>query len=44
VLPGWTDEQRRALVPRVFIAFAQAWLDRSWIWHGKPDVVRAACG
>jgi KDO2-lipid IV(A) lauroyltransferase len=39
--PGWTDEQRRALVSRVFIAFAQAWLDRSWIWHGKPEVVRS---
>jgi KDO2-lipid IV(A) lauroyltransferase len=38
--PSWTDEQRQALVPRVFTAFAQAWLDRSWIWHGKPDAVR----
>ncbi|HZY18901.1 MAG TPA: lipid A biosynthesis acyltransferase [Ramlibacter sp.] len=38
--PQWTEQERRALVPRVFIAFAQAWLDRSWIWHGRPDVVR----
>lgn len=38
--PQWTPEQRRKLVPRVFIAFAQAWLDRSWLWHGDPDLVR----
>jgi KDO2-lipid IV(A) lauroyltransferase len=23
-----------------FIYFAQAWLDRSWLWHATPDVVR----
>jgi KDO2-lipid IV(A) lauroyltransferase len=34
--PGWTPEQRRALVPRVFVHVAQAWLDRSWLWHGDP--------
>ena len=38
--PQWTRQQRAALVPRVFIRFAQAWLDRSWLWHGKPDLVR----
>ncbi|KQT09448.1 LpxL/LpxP family acyltransferase [Ramlibacter sp. Leaf400] len=38
--PQWTAEQRKALVPRVFIAFAQAWLDRSWLWHGDPKRVR----
>ncbi len=38
--PQWTDEQRKALVPRVFIRFAQAWLDRGWLWHGHPDTVR----
>lgn len=38
--PQWTEAQRKALVPRVFIAFAQAWLDRSWIWHGDPRLVR----
>ncbi len=38
--PRWTRQQRAALVPRVFIRFAQAWLDRSWLWHGKPDLVR----
>jgi KDO2-lipid IV(A) lauroyltransferase len=38
--PQWSERQRAALVPRVFIRFAQAWLDRSWLWHGQPEVVR----
>jgi KDO2-lipid IV(A) lauroyltransferase len=38
--PGWTDAQRQRLVPKVFIAFAQAWIDRSWLWHAPPDVLR----
>jgi KDO2-lipid IV(A) lauroyltransferase len=39
--PQWSAQEREALVPRVFIAFAQAWLDRSWIWHGTPRQLRA---
>jgi len=35
--PQWTQAQRRTLVPRVFICVAQAWLDRSWLWHGNPE-------
>ena len=38
--PQWTVRERAALVPRIFIRFAQAWLDRGWLWHGKPDLVR----
>ena len=38
--PRWTPAQRRALAPRVFVHVAQAWLDRSWLWHGSPSVVR----
>jgi KDO2-lipid IV(A) lauroyltransferase len=38
--PHWSDAQRRALVPQVFIHFAQAWLDRGWLWHGSADVTR----
>ena len=38
--PQWTDAQRRALAPRVFVCVAQAWLDRSWLWHGDPEVTR----
>ncbi len=38
--PQWSDAQRAALVPKVFIRFAQAWLDRSWLWHGRPETTR----
>jgi KDO2-lipid IV(A) lauroyltransferase len=38
--PQWTVQQRRDVVWRHFIYFAQAWLDRSWLWHAPPDVVR----
>ena len=38
--PQWDEGRRAALVPRVFIAFAQAWVDRSWLWHAPESVVR----
>ncbi len=38
--PQWSDAQRRVLVPQVFIHFAQAWLDRGWLWHGSAQVTR----
>ena len=38
--PQWSEQQRAALIPRVFVRVAQAWLDRSWLWHADPDVVR----
>ena len=38
--PDWPAAQRRQLVPRIFIRVAQAWLDRSWLWHGSPEVTR----
>ncbi|MEY4099825.1 MAG: hypothetical protein RL300_996, partial [Pseudomonadota bacterium] len=25
---------------QVFLRFAQAWLDRGWLWHGTPELVR----
>jgi KDO2-lipid IV(A) lauroyltransferase len=31
----------QALSRQVFVYFAQAWLDRGWLWHGAPDVVRS---
>jgi len=31
----------RALSRRVFVRFAQAWLDRGWLWHGAPTMVRS---
>lgn len=38
--PAWTAAQRSALIPRIFVYVAQAWLDRSWLWHGSPEVTR----
>jgi KDO2-lipid IV(A) lauroyltransferase len=38
--PQLTRSERGRLVRQHFIRFAQAWLDRAWIWHGAPDVTR----
>lgn len=38
--PQWTRAQRSRVVRRHFIAFAQAWFDRSWLWHAPAGVVR----
>lgn len=38
--PELTRSQIRALAQRTFVRFAQAWLDRSWLWHGRPEKVR----
>jgi KDO2-lipid IV(A) lauroyltransferase len=38
--PQWTPAQRKAVARQHFIRFAQAFLDRSWLWHAPPDVVR----
>ncbi len=32
---------RRRLARQSFVYFAQAWLDRAWLWHGRPETVRA---
>jgi KDO2-lipid IV(A) lauroyltransferase len=39
--PGLKPAQVRTLSRRVFVRFAQAWLDRGWLWHGTPELVRA---
>src|SRR5207253_200329 len=36
--PQWTASQRRRTVRLHFIRFAQAWFDRSWLWHAPADV------
>lgn len=38
--PTLTEPQRRQLSRHVFLRFAQAWLDRGWLWHGTPQRVR----
>jgi KDO2-lipid IV(A) lauroyltransferase len=39
--PQWPKARRHEVARRHFIDFAQAWLDRSWLWHAPADVVRA---
>lgn len=34
---GW----RRQITHRVFVRFAQSWLDRVWLWHGDEALLRA---
>jgi KDO2-lipid IV(A) lauroyltransferase len=38
--PQWTPAQRRSVVREHFVLFAQAWLDRGWLWHAPAEVVR----
>ena len=39
--PQWSHEQRVRVARGVFVHFAQAWLDRGWLWHGSPATTRA---
>ena len=39
--PKLGADQVRDLSRQVFVHFAQAWLDRGWLWHGAPELVRA---
>ena len=34
------EPQRRVLAQQTFVYFAQAWLDRSWLWHAPAHIVR----
>lgn len=38
--PQWSEVQIQKTTLDTFICFAQAWLDRGWLWHGAPDTVR----
>ncbi|WP_223904603.1 LpxL/LpxP family acyltransferase [Rhodoferax lithotrophicus] len=38
--PALDDAQVHALTRRVFVRFAQAWLDRGWLWHGSEALLR----
>lgn len=38
--PHLPADAREALVRRHFVVFVQAWLDRAWLWHGRPALVR----
>jgi KDO2-lipid IV(A) lauroyltransferase len=38
--PAMSVREREALALKAFVYFAQAWLDRGWLWHANPDQVR----
>lgn len=38
--PDQSARQIRTLTRATFVHFAQAWLDRGWLWHGSPEVTR----
>ena len=38
--PHWSAQQREQCVRAHFVVFCQAWLDRSWLWHGSERTVR----
>ncbi|AMO23746.1 lysophospholipid acyltransferase family protein [Ramlibacter solisilvae] len=38
--PQWSEAQRRQVMRDVFIYVTQSFLDRAWLWHADPEVVR----
>ncbi|MEN9538276.1 MAG: hypothetical protein RLZZ126_511 [Pseudomonadota bacterium] len=38
--PEWSVERRVRIAKAHFACFAQAWLDRSWLWHAPESVLR----
>lgn len=38
--PDASPGERHGWLLSHFVAFAQAWLDRSWLWHGSASVLR----
>lgn len=38
--PQRSLQERRQWTRQVFVYFVQAWFDRAWLWHGKPETVR----
>jgi hypothetical protein len=39
--PHLSDAERDALMRQTFVHFAQAWLDRSWLWHRSAACVQS---
>ncbi len=37
--PDWTPAHRQQVARQTFVHFAQAWLDRGWLWHGTEAVI-----
>jgi len=38
--PNWSDQAISRCARRVFVHFAQSWLDRGWLWHGNAHTLR----
>ena len=38
--PKWSNAKRHKTARQHFVFFAQAWLDRSWLWHGAAKTVQ----
>jgi len=39
--PQKSESQRAVIAKQAFVYFAQAWLDRSWLWHRSPLSIQA---
>lgn len=39
--PDMTETERDRILRQTFVHFAQAWLDRSWLWHRSAACVQA---
>ena len=37
--PAWSKQERRRHTFACFVYFAQAWLDRGWLWQVRPETV-----
>lgn len=38
--PHWSPAQRRRHAQRTFVLFAQAWMDRGWLWHAATSITQ----
>ncbi len=38
--PEWSEAERTGVARRSFVAFAQSFIDRAWVWHASDAVVR----
>lgn len=38
--PQWSAARRRQVTRQVFVNVAQSFLDRAWLWHADPQLVR----
>jgi KDO2-lipid IV(A) lauroyltransferase len=39
--PALTEKERQTLAQHSFVCFAQAWLDRSWLWHRSAECIQS---